>query len=508
MKTTLLRIFLALIVITYVISCDKSDIENPDVTDNIKDTIFYINNQSDFDHYNGYNFKAGSTIAFAAGKTFKGQFTVRGSGYPDAPNIVTAYDPETGELLSEWIDNKPLIHGEGKVESALFIYNCNFWVISNIEVTNTNGTKDQQGDIFGIHAVAEDVALSKNITIKNCYVHDVNGNVGGKDTGGIRIDVLGDSDKKTTFNNVIIENNIVSHVGGVGIANQSCYGNIRSDDFHPWTGYVVRGNRVEYTGRNGIIVRYSIDPLVEYNIAAYNSLYDVGHSIFNFNTIGCIVQYNEAYGNTSDDPGEIDRGGFDCDFNTRNTIYQYNYSHDNHWFLAVQQRSLVNGVIIRYNISVNERIGAYMYGFPEYDDLENVEIYNNTHYFGKGMGRQMFIAAGKNRIPTQTKFMNNIFYFEESAMWFFDPDNTCFLSNNNFYNVSPKGENAIAEDPMFANPGNAPIDIDMTDPERLSGYRLKSGSPALNAGLIIENNGGKNFGGEELDEEVVNIGAW
>jgi len=355
--------------------------------------------------------------------------------------------------------------------------------------------------------VATDIGLVENITVKNCYIHNVNGDVGGKETGGIHVNVLGNS-VKTKFHKVTIENNIVSHVGGVGIANQSSYGNILSDDFYPWTEYEVRGNRVEYTGRNGIIIRYAKDPLVEYNVAAYNSRYDVGHSIFNFNTIGCVVQYNEAYGNTSDDLDEIDRGGFDCDYNSKNTIYQYNYSHDNHWFMAIQERSMVHGVIIRYNISVNERMGAYMYGFPEYDDLRDLEIYNNTHYFGKGMGTKMFIAANKDRIPTQTKFMNNIFYFEDEAEWVFDPDSTCFLSNNIFYNVAPKGENSITSDPLFINSGNGDTDIDMKNSGRLSGYKLKAGSPGLNAGIIIQNNGGKDFGGNELKKDAINIGAW
>jgi len=468
---------------------------------------FYINTQEDFNKWNNHEFPAGSKVLFAAGKTFKGQFKLRGSGTETSPNIAAAYDTKTGEVLTDWIENKPLIEGGGSFSAVLKLSNGNYWEINNIEVTNTNGSPDQQGEIVGIEVEARDIGIAENIIVKNCYVHHVNGDVGGKQTGGIHINVYGDS-IVTKFRDVTIENNLVSYVGGVGISNQSSYGNILSENFHPWTGYVVRGNRVEYTGRNGIIVRYSIDPLVEYNVAAYNSLYSHGHSIFNFNTIGCIVQYNEAYGNTSDDPEEIDRGGFDCDFNSRNTTYQYNYSHDNHWFIAIQERSMVNGVIIRYNISVNEQLGAYMYGFPEYDDLENVEIYNNTHYFGKGKGTQMFIEAKKDRIPTQTKFMNNIFYFEDKAEWVFAPDSTCFLTNNLFYNVSPKGENAIIGDPLFVNPGHAPVDIDMNNPNRLSGYRLQEGSPAINAGLKIENNGGQNFWGEELKEDAVNIGAW
>lgn len=497
---------ISLIIALVCISCN---IEGDNNRKNAEDesAIFYINTQEDFDEWSNHDFPPGSEVLFSTGQKFQGQFILRGSGTEQAPNMATAYNSETGEVYTEWIDDKPLIEGEGKVESCLLLKNSSFWEINNIEVTNTNGTKEQQGEILGILVEARDVGIVSDITVKNCYVHHVNGEVGGKKTGGIQANVKGKA-TITKINNLTIENNIVSRVGGVGISNQSSYGNIVSDDFHPWTGLVFRGNRVEYTGRNGIICRYAIDPLVEYNVAAYNSLYSVGHSIFNFNTIGCIVQYNEAYGNTSDDPTEIDRGGFDCDFNTKNTIYQYNYSHDNHWFIAIQERSMVHNVIIRYNISVNEQMGAYMYGFPEYDDLENLNIYNNTHYFGKGMGTQMFIEAKKDRIPTQTKFMNNIFYFEDKATWVFDPDSTCYLSNNIFYNVSPKGENAIAADPLFANPGNAPVDVDMTDPNRLAGYRVKTGSPALGAGMKIEDNGGRNFTGEKLNNSNINIGAF
>lgn len=471
------------------------------------DKIYYINTQKDFDKWSNTLFPEGAKVLFAIDESFEGQFILRGSGNETVTNLAAAYDQKNGKIYREWIDNKPVIHGLGKENAAITLKNGSFWEINNLEVTNTDGSDDQQGEILGISVIAEDIGLAQNILIKNCYVHDVNGKVEGKKTGGIHINVYGKKEA-TKFHKVTIQDNYIYNVGGVGISNQSSYGNALSDNFQPWTEYVVRGNRVERTGRNGIIVRYGIDPLVEYNVAAYNSLYSVGHSIFNFNTVGCVVQYNEAYGNVSDDPEEIDRGGFDADFNSKNTIFQYNYSHDNNWFIAMQERNLNDGVIIRYNVSVNERLGAYMYGFPEYDDLKNVQIYNNTHYFGKGTGTRMFIEAKKNRIPTETDFMNNIFYFEDKAEWGFVPDKTCTLNNNLFYNLSPKGKNSIEADPMFVNPGKSPVDIDMNNPNRLLQYRLKKGSPAIHAGIIIENNGGKNFWGEELKNDAVNIGAW
>lgn len=501
---TINNLLLLVLIPVVLFSCTEE--ENPENDEN--QGTYYINTQEDFEKWNNTNFPAGSKVLFASGATFKGQFNLRGSGTAESPNLAASYNQDTGEIYEDWTDDKARIDGEGTVQSALKLSNGSFWTINNIEVTNTDGSTGQQGEILGINVVATYGDVVQDITVKNCYVHHVNGEVGGKYTGGIHVYVLGDSPDKTIFHKVTIENNIVSHVGGVGIANQSSYGNIVSGDFHPWTEYVVRGNRVEHTGRNGIIVRYSIDPLVEYNIAAHNSRFDVGHSIFNFNTINCVVQFNEAYGNVGNDMSKIDRGGFDCDFNSRNTIYQYNYSHDNHWFMAIQRRDINHDVIIRYNISQNERISPYLYGFPEYEGLENVEIYNNTHYFGEGMGTVMFAAIGKDRIPTETQFKNNIFFFEDEAHWGFDPDDSCFLTNNLFYNVSPKGENALTDDPMFVNPGSGGTDIDMTDPNRLAGYKLKEGSPAIDAGVMVSNNGGKNFAGEELNNNLVNIGAF
>ena len=478
---------------------------NPDNKNNPKNTYF-INTQEEFNKWSNFYFPEGSKVLFAAGESFTGQFILRGSGSADKPNLATSYNKETGEIFAEWTDNKAIIKGEGKVGSAILLKNGSFWKINNIEVTNTNGTKDQQGKLLGINVVAENIGTVESVSITNCYVHHVNGEVGGKETGGIHVSVLGET-KKTKFDKLSIEKNRVANVGGVGISNQSSWGSINTDDYYPWTNFSIRYNRVGYTGRNGIIVRYAINPVVEYNVAAYNSRFDTGHSIFNFNTVDCIVQYNEAYGNTSNNPDDIDHGGFDADYNSRGTIIQYNYSHDNNWFCGIMRKPYNTDITIRYNISQNELLGALLYGFPTEKGVKDVKIYNNTFYFGKGKGTRVFVEAGKTRIPTETSFRNNIFYFEEKAGWGFEPDQTCVFENNLYYNVSPRGSNAVTADPLFVNPGTGGTDIDMTDTNRLSGYRLKDGSPAINTGQIIEENPGKDFVGNLVDEKP-DLGAF
>jgi hypothetical protein len=210
-----------------------------------------------------------------------------------------------------------------------------------------------------------------------------------------------------------------------------------------------------------------------------------------------VVQYNEAYGNTGD-ADENERGGFDADYKSTGTIIQYNYSHDNNWFCGIMRRGINSDITIRYNISQNELLGSYLYGFPTEHGLKDVKVYNNIHYFGKGKGNRIFVEGGKVRVPIETEFKNNIFYFEDQAEWGFEPDETCVFENNLYYNVSPKGTNAVTANPMFFNPGTGGTDIDMTDPDRLSGYRLKDGSPGIGKGKIIEGYFGGDFSGNPV----------
>jgi hypothetical protein len=73
-----------------------------------------------------------------------------------------------------------------------------------------------------------------------------------------------------------------------------------------------------------------------------------------------VIQYNEAYGTK----GQRDGEGFDSDWNSKNTLIQYNYSHDNDGgFLLIcnegrrdpAENAGNTGTIARYNISQNDR---------------------------------------------------------------------------------------------------------------------------------------------------------
>ena len=126
----------------------------------------------------------------------------------------------------------------------------------------------------------------------------------------------------------------------------------------------------------------------------------------------------------------------------------------------------------------------------------------------KGKGNRIFVEGGKVRVPIETEFKNNIFYFEDKAEWGFEPDATCMFENNLFYNVSPRGENLLTVNPMFVNPGSGGTNIDMLDLQRLSGYWLKENSLCMEAGAIINKNGGKDLCGNPLYKGLPDIGAF
>jgi len=378
-----------------------------------------------------------------------------------------------------------------------------------LEITNTDGTDKDQGELFGIYVLAKGTeGTYRHVYINGCHVHDVNGKVAGKRRGGIHVHVK--DLRSALFDDLRITNNRVVRVGGVGIGNNSSCGGIefRKDDTvsrNLWTRVYVADNFVGETGRNGIIARVSKDAIYERNTLANNSRYDTGHSIFCFNTDAIKIQYNEAYGNVGKEGH--DRGGFDADYNCVNTFIQYNYSHDNMWFCGIMKKRNRN-VVIRYNVSQNDKAGVYFYGFESSREARDIHIYNNTHFVREGLDVSVF---PEGRTPLNSLFENNLFCFQGRGKWGKRAKgiNTRFR-NNLYFNIPAHSSEtqAIAGDPLFVQPGTAGTGIDLGTMEELRGYRLKAGSPCIDAGITIKNHGGKGLLGGKVLPGKADVGAF
>ena len=264
-------------------------------------------------------------------------------------------------------------------------------------------------------------------------------------------------------------------------------------------------NFLDSTGRNCIIARCSKDAIYERNTLANSSRYDTGHSIFCFGTDGIKIQYNEAYGNVGE--GGIDRGGFDADFNCVNTFIQYNYSHDNLWFCGIMKRP-TRHVVIRYNLSVNDRDGIYFYGFDSERDARDVHIYNNTHFVSKKYRAGVF---PEGRTPVNSTFENNIFYFEGKGSWGKKDSGPGVKFRNNLYvgiEAHRNDSTPITDEPQFVAAGEAPKNIDLSDMKALLGYQLRPGSAAIGAGKKIQDNGKLTLEKEKAFSRKPNLGAF
>lgn len=441
---------------------------------------FTINTQADFNARKTATYAAGDQILFKRGGIFTGMFAPRGSGTPTSPIRIAA----TGTGAD------PIINAMGVNSAAILLKNIECWEIDGIEVTNTNGGTAEQGVLFGIRVLIDSTTrtVMRHYHISNCNIHDVNRTSPERDRGAIHIDALNTlANAPFRLDSVRITGNTIEDCGGVGISNTSSFVDLpRADVAQLWTNVYVAQNYVARTGRNGIIGRVSKNAIYEYNTLSETSRFSTGHSIYNFETSGFIAQHNEAFGNLG--TGSVDRGGFDADYNSENTTFQYNYSHDNRWFMGIMCR-YNKGVTIRYNISQNETDGIYWYGFDNESLLENVVVHNNVHFTRSNLSGVQFIAG--NRRARNTVFYNNIFHFAGSGSYgnLAGSGAGVSFSHNVFFNIPvwPHGAGdpkAITSDPRFDSPGTGG-GIDMSDPNRLSGYRLQASSPCINSGRSV-----------------------
>lgn len=455
-------------------------------------------------------FQPGDRILFRAGSQFYGRFHPLGSGTEQDPVTVDVYD---GDKVGSEAGARAAIHGEGKYTHVIFLENMEYWNISNLEISNKGS--DNNSLRVGINVEITQPGIYNGIHLNNLYVHDVTGTLTGKDkrNGGIFFTVNADKaaikGNTAHFNDILIENCYVADVSRTGISmgyttmgpDMNGLGGIMPQDmldnyFH--TNVVVRNNYVQRAGGDGIVTMFCISPLIEYNVADSCSQNTAGNpgamynaGIWPWRCEDALFQFNEVFGTKLNGDGQA----FDCDF-SRGTIYQYNYSHDNEggFMLVCQGESLES--VIRYNVSQNDGRSLFMLS-----NTNEAVFYNNTFFV-----KDADIDSGHGGIATM---YNNIFYLAGEAKNKNWGSNTHY--NNNLYfgfaNL-PTDTAKIIGDPDFADPGKGGTgSLGAPAINTLEGYRLKAGSPAVNAGRVISENGGKDYEGNVLDA-LADLGAF
>lgn len=457
----------------------------------------------------------GDRILLKAGSVFEDQaLSIKSGGTAENPIIIDMYD---GDVVGAEAGERPHIKGNGKnsfeyqgnqISYGLHIKNASHVQVNNVEISNQGDTRKLS---VGLCVEAAGCGVMQGVHINNVYIHDVNGTYEEKTlpNGGLYY-VVSDHSNNTRFDDIQVVNSIVKRVSRTGIS----VGMTSSTDL--WDGHgglipqevlyayahtnvLIRNNYVEEAGGDAIVPMFSIKPVIEYNISngasqntKHTSMYNAG--IWPWRCEDAVFQYNECYGTILNGDGQA----YDCDW-SRGTIYQYNYSHDNEGGFILICQSEVLDSIVRYNISQNDQRCLFLTS-----NTHNADVYNNTFYIGEGLDTEVVEDVGG--VAT---LKNNIFYnlgTSTTTTW-----GRNFSYENNLYygyDSTPKDSRKIIADPMFADPGTGGTGV-LGDSaiDTLGGYRLQEDSPAIDAGLEIENNGGRDYFGTPLADGKTDIGA-
>ena len=475
---------------------DEVCLYGPDVSYSAGNTTYYVDALSGSDSYAGTSpslawrtlgkvnsvvFGPDDAILFRVGCAWSGQLAPLGSGAEGRPITVDCYGSGP----------KPIINGGAVRPDAVHLYNQEHWRIRNLEVTNT--APQRRPHMTGVRVEIRDFGTAHQVYLRDLYIHDVNGsNVKGEGDSGI-LWFNGGNVIPSRFDGLRIEDCYLLRTDRNGIAAWTDFWT--RDNWYPSLHVVIRGNTLEDIGGDGIVPIGCEGALVEHNVlnGGRTRAGDYAAGMWPWSCDNSVFQFNEAYGMV----GTLDGEGFDCDYNSHDTIMQYNYSHDNEGgFMLIcsdGSYSFNDGSIVRYNISQNDHTRTFH--LP--GNCTNTYIYNNTIYIGEGVYCDPIVHSSWYGYADGTHCYNNIFYNLGTGDYYFEASTNNVFDYNVFYGNHPSGEPAdahkLTSDPMLAAPGGAGIGRETCD-----AYHLLPDSPCIDSGMEVADNGGLDFFGNPV----------
>lgn len=525
-KKTLLALCLAFVAMvingqnkTYFISPDGNDMASG---------LSIKSAWKNLDKVNGVTFLPGDKILFKSGAVWKGQLKLQGSGAKDNPILLSSYGG----------DAKPVINIGSAEGAGIRLYNQSWWEIDNMEVTSGAAPVlgiGRQGIVAIVQGEDQHV---ENIIVRNCYIHDIWGQLGGnteycgynscailvqiqnKRSGGNNTNRL-----NTTLNNVLIEKNRIERFDKCGIIVRGCKNNLN-----------VRYNYMENLGGDGIFVGGCYRGMIEYNVAKRTCMrsgyldllggetwWPHTAAIWIQDAEETIMQYNAVY-DTGRQPGNGDGFAYDFDFYCKRCIAQYNYSRNNKGFLLLMNRTFEN--IARYNISENDQTHLVQ---MQCDISDRNILYNNVFYIDYGTVDLDFFCGNDGSVDKSklgATYHNNIFYatgqsyfrtvystgevltrvFDESVKVATGAPGKLFYHNcyfGSWKNGIPDDPEKLIADPLFVAPGTGGEGLCS-----LKGYQLQPNSPCINTGTYIPFSGKIDFWSNPTSDGQTDFGAY
>ncbi len=451
---------------------------------------------------------AGTDIYLERGSQFYGNLVLSGiNGTENEPVVVTTYGD--GELPK--IDGNDL-SGSG----VIHIENCRNLIVEELELYDSASDEaDRRGVLITCDnpSGSQEVVTYENITLRNLYIHDIQGfrdaansgmDISSKKTGGIH---LWSNDGFGRVDGLNITGCRIKEVSNVGIATWYRMAGALAQKLSPYSkefpNYAhlnvhISNNEISYIGKNAIFARHLCGGVIENNIIHDTAIYCVsGNTIVTSYVDGTVIQYNEGYRNLAQEresDGKLQDGCMlDADIASKNTVWQYNYSHDNAFGLFMNctrsDGEFYDTAIVRYNLSVNDK-GKKGIIYINYAS-DGIYIYNNT--IVTGLDTQYIIQSNQNR---KSFFYNNIIYNRSATARFaVDKASGMEASHNLIYNeygssidgvayfASINEEGIYGEDPRFI--GHLQEDS-ILGIGKLHDYQLEKNSPALGVGTAVD----------------------
>lgn len=453
---------------------------------------YYVDSQKGDDQWNGTSakspwktlnpvnctvFSPGDNILFRAGGVYHGQLHPLGNGTVQNPISIGRY----GDGPNPRIDGGGS-HGtqEGNYTegAAVLFFNQNYWELSDLDITNYNpyfkqgfeylvGKGGGSGFLpspnnryrYGILVRWDNYGTGRHIYIRNCNIHDINGEMQRFTAEGILVVCSGTRGGiPTHFDDLLLEGNSISNIERTGISIWSAWAEGRGTDYPgslsdtnnfyhqtvgAWKGStnaVIRNNRVCRTAGDAILVNTTIGAIIEKNYVehcCYEMRIGANAAVWPHNADGTILQENEVCFTH----GVQDGQAFDIDLSCYNTTIRNNYSHDNEGgFLLLMNRTWNNEIY--GNISENDCNGLIWY----HENNGGTHIHDNLFYIGMEETQVFRGPYGSH----DWDFVNNTFYCrkpETEIFW----NETPIYRGNNYYNIAnlPNDPDARSEQPDF-----------------------------------------------------------
>lgn len=466
----------------------------------------------------------GDTLLFKRGNIFKGSLF---------PKIIPSSASIT-RIGAFGEGNKPILDAEGRESYSLMLFNNQFIEVADLAITQT--ANDIPAIRRGAFYQAEDLGEVKHVYFRNINFENIIGNK-GKDDGdlfakrnaGLALEITGNN-TPTFMNGYLVEGCRFYRVGRHGAVNTSTWSKrtlTTNTNWVPSKNVVIRKNVFEETASDGLIVRVADAPLIEYNLFKRCSKELSGNACFTFNCDNALWQYNEAC-YTVYNTGDSDAAGFDSDYKSKNTIFQFNYAHHNEYGDMLitggpaSAGGFNDGTIVRYNVFYNNG----HHGLRHSGVVTNSYLYNNVIYKDQHVAQptepyeeyvttRLFYTKNWGGWPKDAFYANNIYYYFNDSIPASADLNADRSPGSRFFNNiiyankmvdCPSQVNGLRSNPLFKLPEKGK---NWDGLNKMLYFQLQPGSPAIDAGIKIDNTVTTDYKGTPVPENVqTDIGAF